>query len=55
MQMLGRKSMVFYTKKLTKKYQIKKKKIQENTRKYIHFLFKFHFETMVLSIGFVLN
>jgi hypothetical protein len=48
--------MVFYTKKVDEKISSLKRDIfHENRRKYIQFLFKFHFETMVLSIGLVLS
>ncbi len=50
-------NMVFYFLfKLGKKDQVSKEIIfHENTKKYIQFLFKFHSEIMVLSIGFVLS
>ncbi len=50
-------NMVFYFLfKLGKKDQVSKEIIfHENTKKYIQFLFKFHCEIMVLSIGFVLS
>jgi hypothetical protein len=49
-------SMVFYTKKLTRKYQFKKKtNFHENTTNHIQILLEFYFETMVLSIRFVLS
>jgi hypothetical protein len=41
---------------LPKKYQVKKGAIfHENTRKYIQILFNFYFETIELSIGFIVN
>jgi hypothetical protein len=48
--------MVKYTKKLPKKYQVKKEVVfHKNTRKYIQILLKFHFENIEPSIGFILN
>jgi hypothetical protein len=49
--------MVFYIlKKVIKKNQVLKRIVfHKNTRKYIQFLFKFHYEIMLLSIEFVLS
>jgi hypothetical protein len=49
-------SMVFYIYKSYEKISsLKRDSFHENMKKYIQFLIKFHFETMVLSIGFILK
>jgi hypothetical protein len=48
------KAWYFIQKKLTKKYEVKKKQFFMKTQ-LDFFLLKFHFEIMVLSVGFVLS
>ncbi len=46
---------IFFIKVDKKRSSLKKIVFHKNTRKYIQFLLKFHFEIMVLFTGFVLN
>jgi hypothetical protein len=52
----GWKHGILYKKIWQKNIKFKSRQnFHKNTRKYIQFLLKFHFQTMVLSIGFVLS